>query len=71
MQYLVWIGTALSLLGIAGLLWCVWLVIGIKKRNLPDEAARIEMQRVVVWNLGALAVSFLGLIVVVVGVILA
>lgn len=71
MQILVWIGTLLSLIGIAGLLWCVWLVLGIKKRNLPDEAARAAMQSVVVWNLGALAVSFLGLIMVVVGVILA
>lgn len=71
MQLLIWIGTALSLIGIAGLLWCVWLVLGIKKRHLPDDAARVEMQRVVVINLAALAVSFLGLIMVVVGVILA
>jgi hypothetical protein len=71
MQILVWIGTTLSLIGIAGLLWCVWLVLGIKKRNLPDDVARAAMQRVVVWNLGALAISFLGLILVVVGVILA
>jgi hypothetical protein len=71
MQILVWIGTALSLIGIAGLLWCVWLVLGIKKRNMPDDVARAAMQRVVVWNLGALAISFLGLILVVIGVILA
>ncbi|MDZ4309612.1 MAG: hypothetical protein U1A24_03505 [Cypionkella sp.] len=71
MQIVIWIGTALTLLGIVGLLWCIKLVLGIKRQNLPDDQARIAMQRVVVWNMGALAVSGLGLILVVVGVILA
>ena len=71
MHIVIWIGTALTLLGIVGLAWCIKLVLGIKRQALPDDQARTAMQRVVVWNMGALAVSFLGLIMVVVGVILA
>lgn len=71
MHIVIWIGTGLTLLGIAGLGWCIRLVLGIKRQALPDDQARRAMQRLVAWNMGALAVSFLGLIMVVVGVILA
>lgn len=71
MHIVIWIGTALTVAGILGLLWCIKLVLGIKRQALADDQARIAMQRVVVWNMAALAVSFLGLIMVVVGVILA
>ena len=71
LHIVIWIGTALTLLGIVGLAWCIKLVLGIKRQDLADDQARVAMQRVVAWNMGALAVSFLGLIMVVVGVILA
>lgn len=71
MELLIWIGSGLSVLGILALLWCIKLVMGIKKRALSDDQARAAMQRVVVLNMGALAVSGLGLMLVVVGVILA
>ena len=70
MHIVIWTGAALTVLGILGLLWCIKLVLDIKRQKLPDAEARIAMQRVVVWNMAALAVSFLGLIMVVVGVIL-
>lgn len=70
MTILIWCGTALAVTGILGLLWCIKIVLGIKRANLPDAEARLAMQRVVALNLGALAVSFLGLIAVLVGVIL-
>ncbi len=71
MHMVVWSGTALTVVGILGLAWCIKIVLGIKRANLPDDEARRRMQRVVALNMGALAVSFLGLIVVLVGVILA
>jgi hypothetical protein len=70
MHMVVWSGTALTVVGILGLVWCIKIVLGIKRANLPDDEARMRMQRVVALNMGALAVSFLGLIVVLVGVIL-
>lgn len=70
MHIVVWSGAALTLVGVFGLLWCVWIVLGIKRANLPDAEARLRMQKVVALNLGALAVSFLGLMAVLVGIIL-
>jgi hypothetical protein len=70
MNFVIWGGAALTLVGILGLFWCVWIVLGIKRANLPDAEARAKMQRVVALNMGALAVSFLGLMAVLVGVIL-
>lgn len=71
MEILIWLGSVLTLVGIVGLLWCIKLVMEIKKRALPDAETRAAMQRVVALNMGALAVSGLGLMMVVVGVILA
>ena len=70
MHIVVWSGAALTLVGVFGLLWCVWIVLGIKRANLPDAEARARMQKVVALNLGALAVSFLGLMAVLGGIIL-
>ncbi|WP_375155683.1 hypothetical protein [Neotabrizicola shimadae] len=66
----IWGGAALTLLGVAGLLACVWMAWRAKTSGLTDEAIRQKLQRVVVLNLGALAVSALGLMAVVLGVML-
>ena len=71
MEVLIWIGTALTVAGILGLLWCVKLVLAIKKRNLPDAETKTAMQRVIALNMAALFISAIGLMMVVVGVILA
>ncbi|MEO5619347.1 MAG: hypothetical protein ACOH2M_02790 [Cypionkella sp.] len=71
MHYVIWSGAALTVLGIVGILYCVWLVLSIKRANLPDAEARAAMQRVVAVNMAALFVSFFGLMIVLVGVILA
>ena len=51
MQFVIWGGAALTILGIFGLLGCIWIVLGIKRANLPDAEARAKMQRVVVLNM--------------------
>lgn len=70
MQALVWTGAALTLLGVGGLIYCVLRALKARRAGLPDEALRAELQRVVLINLGALAVSFLGLMLVVLGIFL-
>jgi len=70
MQALVWVGTALSLAGIAGLFWCILLVRRARRDGLDEAAMRARLQRIVALNLGALAVSALGLMVVVAGIVL-
>ena len=70
MEWLIWIGAALTLLGVVGLVWCIVLAMRAKKAGLPDEQMRAVLQRVVILNMAALAVSGLGLMAVVFGVML-
>ncbi|MFN3724505.1 MAG: hypothetical protein ACK4VZ_15865 [Paracoccaceae bacterium] len=70
MEMLIWGGAALTMAGVLTLLWCIVLAMRARKSALPDDQIKAQLQKVVALNLGALAVSALGLIVVVVGVIL-
>jgi hypothetical protein len=70
MQALVWAGALVSLCGVAGLVYCVMRALRARRSGLPDEAMRAELQRVVVVNMAALAVSALGLMLVVLGIFL-
>jgi hypothetical protein len=70
MTYLIWAGAVLTLLGVAGLVYCVLQAMRAKRDGLTGAAMQSRLQRVVVWNMGALAVSGLGLMLVVAGVVL-
>lgn len=70
MDWLIWIGAALTLLGVAGLVGCIVLALRAKRAGLPDAEMRATLQRVVILNMAALAVSGLGLMCVVFGVVL-
>lgn len=68
---LIWGGATVSLIGLLGLIWCILKVARAKRRNLEEEELRAEVQAVLPMNLGALFLSVIGLMMVVVGVILA
>ncbi|MBK6468855.1 MAG: hypothetical protein IPL38_19065 [Rhodobacter sp.] len=70
MQAMIWAGALVSLVGVAGLVYCVLRALRARRAGLQDEAMRAELQRVVVINMGALAVSALGLMLVVLGIFL-
>jgi len=70
MEALIWIGAALALAGVAGLIWCIVLALRARRSGLADDAMRAELQRVVLLNMTALGVSALGLMCVVAGIIL-
>ena len=69
MQAMIWIGAAVTLAGLGGLLWCILSVIRARRAGLGDDALRARLQRIVVWNLGALFLSVIGLMLVVVGIV--
>lgn len=71
MEVLVWVGAAISLAGLIGLLGCIAKVALAKRKNLSDEELRAEVQKVIPYNMGALLLSVLGLICVMVGLFLA
>ena len=70
MGALIWTGAAVSLLGVAGLIWCIAAVARAKRANLSDDELRATLKRVLPMNLGALLLSALGLMMVVVGILL-
>ncbi len=70
MTALIWSGAVLSLLGVATLMYCVMRALRARRRGLPDDAMRAELQRVVVINMAGLCVSALGLMMVVMGIFL-
>jgi hypothetical protein len=67
-DYIVWTGAGLTLLGMIGLFWCIVKVARAKQANLSDEDLRDAVKRVVPMNLGALFVSAIGLMMVIVGI---
>lgn len=70
METLVWIGTLVTVLGLAGVVWSLVSVARARRAQLDDETLRERMKRILPINLGAFFLSFLGLMMVVVGVIL-
>lgn len=70
MSAMVWIGAGLTITGVVLLLACVALALRARRSGLTDTALRAALQRLVALNLGALMLSALGLIVVIVGIAL-
>lgn len=70
MESLIWIGTAMSIAGLLGLFWCILRVWRARRSNLSDQDLRDAVRRVVPLNMGALFLSAIGLIMVIVGIML-
>jgi len=70
MDWLIWSGAAVSLTGLAGLIWCIVTVARARRANLGEDALRKRLQNVLPLNLGALLLCALGLMMVVVGILL-
>jgi len=71
MDILIWLGAAISIAGLVGIFWCIAAITRAKKAGLDDDTLRARLKRVVVINFAALLTSVLGLMLVVVGVMLA
>ena len=68
MQWMIWGGALLSLIGLLGLMLSIVKVAKAKRAGLSDEELRAAVQRVVPLNMGALFLSVIGLMVVMVGI---
>jgi hypothetical protein len=67
---LIWGGATISVLGLLGLMWCVAVVWQARRAKLADAEMRAVLQRVLPRNLGALFLSVIGLMLVIVGIFL-
>ena len=70
MEIVVWIGAVLSGLGLIGIIYSIVAVARAKRANLPDEELRARISKILPINLGALFVSMIGLMAVIIGVVL-
>ena len=56
--------------GLAGVIWCIRKAMWIKRAGLDDDAARAEISRLVFVHMAAIGGAFLGLGLMVAGVLL-
>lgn len=63
-------GSLVTLAGFLVLIWCIVHVTKARRARLPEDELRAVLQKVVPVNFAALAISVLGLMLVVVGVAL-
>ena len=70
-ETLIWGGAALSVLGLAGLVWSILKVSRARRAFADDDdALRAAVQKALPLNLGALFLSVIGLMLVILGVFL-
>lgn len=70
MENLIWIGAAVTVIGLIGLIWCIVSVARARKSGLDDAGMKNQLQKVVAVNMAALFLSAIGLMMVVVGILL-
>ena len=68
---LIWIGAALSVLGVIGIVASIVMVARAKKAKLDDAEMRARISKILPVNMGALFVSMIGLMMVIAGIVLA
>lgn len=70
MDWLILVGAIISLIGVAGLIYCI-VAAARARRNEPDpQAMKTRLQGLVAMNMAALAISTIGLMMVVIGILL-
>ncbi|MBL6856763.1 MAG: hypothetical protein ISQ88_10370 [Rhodobacteraceae bacterium] len=70
MDFLIILGTVVTLIGLGVLIWCI-LMVASARRNIKDDVQmRERLQKMAAINMLALFLSFIGLMIVVIGVIL-
>lgn len=70
MDWLIIPGAIVSAIGLIGLVASAVKVVQAKKQGLGEDALRAQLQKVMVLNMGALFLSVIGLMMVVVGVLM-
>ncbi|SDY41527.1 hypothetical protein [Citreimonas salinaria] len=71
MEWLIWSGAVLSAAGLAGLIWCIAVVLRARRKAVDDKALRETVRRMVPVNMACLLASVLGLMMVIMGIFLA
>lgn len=69
-EMMIWAGTGLTLLGLAGLVWCIIRANKVRRAKPSEEELRDALGALLPVNLAAMFLSAIGLMLVVIGIIL-
>ena len=69
MEVLIWVGALVSLAGVGLLIYCIMATLRARKNAADEETLKPELQRLAAINMGALAISAIGLMMVVMGIV--
>lgn len=70
MQILIWIGAVLSALGLLGVLWCIRKATWLKRVDPAEVDGQAELNRLMMVHMASICGAFLGLGVLVAGILL-
>ncbi|WP_417247901.1 hypothetical protein [Celeribacter sp.] len=70
MEWLIWVGAGLTLIGVALLAYCIVAALKVRKLGGTDEEMRARLQKILPLNMLALMLSAMGLGAVSVGIFL-
>jgi len=69
-EVMIWVGAGISVIGLAGIIWCIVRVARARRAKLGDDEMNAVIQSIIPVNMGALFLSVIGLMLVAIGVIL-
>ncbi|MFW2587822.1 hypothetical protein [Sagittula sp. SSi028] len=70
MEWLIWVGVIMSVIGLVGLVLSIVRVWRARRAGLTDDELRQAVQRAMPLNMGSLFLSTLGLMAVIMGIFL-
>jgi len=70
MDFLIWGGAVVSFSGLVGLVWCIIKARQAKNATSSDEELNAAIRKLIPWNMGALFLSTIGLMFVIIGIFL-
>ena len=70
MVAMIWIGGAMSVIGLIGVLWCIRKAAWIRTAELPEAEVKGELSRLIFVHMAAIGVAFLGIGLLVAGILL-
>ena len=70
MTLVVYAGVALTLVGLAGIMWFIQRARRLRKSEADDATVQAELRALVLLNMAAVGLAFMGLAITVVGLIL-
>ena len=70
MTVLIAIGTVVALAGLGGVLWCIRHAAWLRKAELSEDDTRVQLNKLIFGHTAAIGAAFLGLGILVVGILL-